>query len=359
LKYYSLGALASVLLLIGILCVFTAFGSMDFLVISLATKYVDVGSSKALIAGIGLILIMLAVFFKLSAFPGHVWTPDVYEGTTLEVLWIFAVLAKFAFFIVFLRFFVLFYLSPIMLMSTQFWIVTSCLGSLLIGAAGAFLATNIKRFIAYTAINQMGFLFIGLAAFTADGIKSTITYLYIYMLANVLFFCVITSLQSKKLLASGNVSLRSLKDIALLKQAPVEASLLSISLLSLGGLPPLAGFVGKYLLWASIVSQYLNTYSVGLAENLLYILIISVILSLLSTFYYLRMIKVSLFDNFEKTIDFSVDWRNFSDILSTNLVMSSIGILIVCWTFLVVSFDAVWVRLLLSLITPFSNMSCL
>jgi NADH-quinone oxidoreductase subunit N len=121
------------------------------------------------------------------------------------------------------------------------------LGSLLIGAAGAFLATNIKRFVAYTSINQMGFLFIGLSALTLDGVKTTITYLYIYILANVLFFCVMTSLQSKKLL-TGDASLRSLKDVALLKKAPVEAGLLAVSLLSLGGLPPLAGFVGKYLL---------------------------------------------------------------------------------------------------------------
>jgi NADH-quinone oxidoreductase subunit N len=116
---------------------------------------------------------------------------------------------------------------------------------LIIGAAGAFLATNIKRFIAYTAINQMGFLFIGLAALSVDGLKATVSYLYIYMLANLLFFCVITLLQSKKYLV-GELTLRSLKDMTLLKKAPLEMGLLALSLLSLGGLPPLAGFVGKY-----------------------------------------------------------------------------------------------------------------
>jgi NADH-quinone oxidoreductase subunit N len=354
LKYYSLGALASILLLVGILCVFTAVGSTDFLVVALATKYLDVNSSKAVMLLVGLLLVMLAVFFKLSAFPGHVWTPDVYEGTTLEVLWIFAVLAKFTFFVVFLRFFVLFYLSPVMITSTSFWLTTSCLGSLLIGAAGAFLATTIKRFVAYTAINQMGFLFIGLSALTLDGIKSTITYLYIYMLANVLLFCVLTSLQSKKFL-TGDTSLRSLKDVALLKNAPVEAGLLSISLLSLGGLPPAAGFVGKYLLWASIMTQYVNTHSIGVAENLLYILIISVVLSLLSTFYYLRMIKVSLFDNFEAAQSLTFDWRNFSDIFMMNVMMGSMGVLTVGWLLLVSSLDYVWVRLLLALTAPLSS----
>src|SRR6185437_5779658 len=119
---------------------------------------------------------------------------------------------------------------------------TSCLGSLLIGAAGAFLTTNIKRFLAYTAINQMGFLFIGLATASFDGMKATISYLYIYMLANVLFFGVITLLQSKKLLI-GELSLRSLKDMSLIKKAPIEMGLAAVALLSLGGLPPLAGFI--------------------------------------------------------------------------------------------------------------------
>jgi len=125
--------------------------------------------------------------------------------------------------------------------------VTSCLGSLIIGAVGAFLTTNIKRFLAYTAINQLGFLFIGVATVSFDGLKSVMSYLYIYMLTNVLLFGVITLLQSKKLLV-GELNLRSLKDMSLIKKAPVEMSLAAIALLSLGGLPPLAGFIGKYSL---------------------------------------------------------------------------------------------------------------
>jgi NADH-quinone oxidoreductase subunit N len=211
------------------------------------------------------------------------------------------VLAKFTVFILFLRFFAVFFLTPAMFAITNFRIATSCLGSLIVGAAGAFLATNVKRFVAYTAINQMGFLFIGLSVLSVDGVKSTVTYLYIYMLANVLFFCVITLLQAKKL-TIGDFSIRSLKDVALIKKAPMEMSLLAVSLLSLGGLPPLAGFVGKYLLRSSLLSQYSQTGSLGLVENLLYILIMSVVLSLLSTFYYLRLIKMALFDNFENAV---------------------------------------------------------
>jgi NADH-quinone oxidoreductase subunit N len=352
LKYYSLGALTSVLLLTGILCVFIATGSTDFLVVSLAVKSMSLGLDATLLV-VGLILILMAVFFKLSAFPGHVWTPDVYEGTTLEVLWIFAVLAKYTFFVLLLRFLTLFYLTPTMETATSFWIATSCLGSLIIGAAGAFLATNIKRFIAYTAINQMGFLFIGLAALSVDGLKATISYLYIYMLANLLFFCVITLLQSKKYLV-GELTLRSLKDIALLKKAPLEMGLLALSLLSLGGLPPLAGFVGKYNLWASLLSQYMQTESIGLSENLLYILIISVILSLLSTFYYLRMIKIALFDNFESGNTSAIEIRQLSEATIATFVIGTLVLITVSWLLMAYDLDLLWTRFVLGLVSPMS-----
>ncbi len=352
LKYYSLGALTSVLLLTGILCVFTATGSTDFLVVSLAVKSISLGLDSTLLV-VGLILILMAVFFKLSAFPGHVWTPDVYEGTTLEVLWIFAVLAKYTFFVLLLRFLTLFYLTPGMEVATNFWIATSCLGSLIIGAAGAFLATNVKRFIAYTAINQMGFLFIGLAALSVDGLKATISYLYIYMLANLLFFCVITLLQSKKYLV-GELTVRSLKDITLLKKAPLEMGLLALSLLSLGGLPPLAGFVGKYNLWASLLSQYMQTESVGLSENLLYILIISVVLSLLSTFYYLRMIKITLFDNFESGNTPAIEIRQLSETTISTFVVGVLGLITVSWLLMTYDLDLLWTRFVMGLVLPMS-----
>jgi len=201
------------------------------------------------------------------------------------------------------------------------------LGSLILGAAGAFLATNMKRFVAYTAINQMGFLFIGLSALSVDGMKSTITYLYIYMLANVLFFCVMTLLQAKKYIL-GDASLRSLNDVVLIKTAPIEMSLLAVSLLSLGGLPPLAGFAGKYLLWSSLISQYLQTGSFGIAENLLYILVVSVVLSLLSTFYYLRLIKMALFDAFNGTSGTAiVDINGVSNTLMVTFILTMLGLI--------------------------------
>jgi NADH-quinone oxidoreductase subunit N len=341
LKYYSLGALTSVLLLTGIFCVFIATGSTDFLVISLAVKALGVSASNGILLVVGLILILMAVFFKLSAFPGHVWTPDVYEGTTLEVLWIFAVLAKYTFFVLLLRFLTLFYLTPGMEGATNFWIATSCLGSLIIGAAGAFLATNVKRFIAYTAINQMGFLFIGLAALSVDGLKATLSYLYIYMLANLLFFCVITLLQSKKFLV-GELTLRSLKDVTLIKKAPLEMGLLALSLLSLGGLPPLAGFIGKYSLWASLLNQYMQTESIGLSENLLYILIVSVVLSLLSTFYYLRVIKMALFDNFESGNNPAIEIRQLSEATISTFVIGVLGLITASWLLITFDLDLVW-----------------
>jgi len=353
LKYYSLGALASVLLLVGLLAVFASIGSLDFSVVALAIKNMLIAGESNSLLVIGLTLVMLSVFFKLSAFPAHVWTPDVYEGTTLEVLWIFAVIAKYALFIVFMRMMALFFM-PALSGDVNFWIVTSCLGSLIIGAVGAFLATSIKRFLAYTAINQMGFLFIGLATASFDGFKSVLAYLYIYMLANVLFFGVITLLQSKKFLV-GEVTLRSLKDMALIKKAPVEMSLAAVALLSLGGLPPLAGFVGKYGLWVSLINKYLNAGPIGLHENLLYILVVSVVLSLLSTFYYLRLIKMALFDNFSNPTNPTIEVRNMGEISLSVGVVAILGAMTIGWVFMLYDLDSLWTRLTMSLAANFTN----
>lgn len=356
LKYYSLGAIASVLLLVGILCVFSATGSTDFLVASLWLKWQTLASPRAVLLAVGLTLILMAFLFKLSAFPGHVWTPDVYEGTSLETLWIFAVLSKYLFVVVFLRFFILFYFTPNMLSVTSFWISTACLGSLIIGAIGAFSATSIKRFIAYTAINQMGFLFMGLSVLTVDGLKSTIAYLYIYMLANVLFFAVVTSLQSKKLLA-GDSSVRSLKDFALMKKDPISVGLMAVALLSLGGLPPLAGFFGKYALWSTVISHYLETPETGAAENLLYILITSVVVSLLSTFYYLRLIKMALFDSFSN-VDVKtpgVTTGNLVDVSLSSFFVVLLGVVTIGWAFMLTDLDMVWSRFVVALVSPFTS----
>ena len=354
LKYYSLGALASVLLLSGLLSIFAAVGSLDFSVVGLAIKGMLVSGESALLLIVGLTLVMISVFFKLSAFPAHVWTPDVYEGTTLEVLWIFAVLAKYALFIVFMRMLVLFFM-PALSGDANFWLTTSCLGSLIIGAVGAFLATSIKRFLAYTAINQMGFLFIGLSTASFDGIKSVLAYLYIYMLANVLFFGVMTLLQSKKLL-TGELTLRSLKDITLIKKAPIEMGLVAIALLSLSGLPPLAGFIGKYSLWVGLLNKYLHEAPSGLHENLLYILIVSVVLSLLSTFYYLRLIKMALFDIMRSASASTVEVRNLGEITMPVAIVAALGALTVGWVFMLPELDVIWTRLTLSLSASLTNL---
>jgi NADH-quinone oxidoreductase subunit N len=355
LTYFSLGAFASVLLLAGLVSITAAVGSLDFSVVAAAVNGVVFAGESNLLLVTGLTLVMLSVFFKLSIFPAHVWTPNVYDGTTLEVLWVFAVIAKYAFFIVFMRMCVLFF-TPGLMGETNFWITTSCLGSLIIGAVGAFLATTVKRFVAYTAINQMGFLFIGLTTASFDGMKSVMSYLYIYMLANVLFFGAISLLQSKKVLTS-EMTLRSLKDMTVIKKEPVLMSMAIVSLLSLSGLPPLAGFIGKYSLWLSLLNKYLHEAPAGLHENLLYILIASVLLSLLSTFYYLRLIKVILFDNFGTPAEPTIEIRNMFEISIPMALLAVLGAVTIGWGFMLYELDTIWTRLTLSLTASFTNAS--
>jgi NADH-quinone oxidoreductase subunit N len=142
--------------------------------------------------------------------------------------------------------------------------------------------------------------------------------------------------------------------MTLLKKAPLEMGLLALSLLSLGGLPPLAGFVGKYNLWASLLSQYMQTESIGLSENLLYILIISVILSLLSTFYYLRLIKIALFDNFESGNTPAIEIRQLSETTITTFVIGVLGLITVSWLLMTHDLDLLWTHFVLGLVSPMS-----
>jgi NADH-quinone oxidoreductase subunit N len=135
--------------------------------------------------------------------------------------------------------------------------------------------------------------------------------------------------------------------------------LASIALLSLGGLPPLAGFVGKYHLWVSLINKYVNEGPIGLHENLIYILVTSVILSLLSTFYYLRLIKMALFDSFETVITPPVEIRSGCNITSSIWIVAFFGALTIGWVLMLPNLDLIWSRITMSLSANFTNLGVL
>src|SRR6516225_1688368 len=216
--------------------------------------------------------------FKVSAVPFHMWTPDVYEGAPTPVSMFFALAPKMAALGLFIRFMI----GPFgpLIADWRQVIVFLSIASMVFGAVAAVAQHNIKRLMAYSSIGHVGYLLIGLAAGTTDGIRGMLVYLAIYLFMNVGAWAVILCMRRQ-----GQM-LEEIADLAgLSRTRPALALAFGIFLLSLAGVPPMAGFFAKlYIFFAAIDAKL-----VGLV-------VIGVLASVISAFYYLRIVKVMYFD---------------------------------------------------------------
>lgn len=276
LKYFVLGALASGLLLYGTSFVYGFAGSVDFATIN---NSLSAGEGNNLGIIIGLVLVLSGIAFKISAVPFHMWTPDVYEGAPTPVAAFFASAPKVAALGLLLR--VAF--DPFLTLSAE-WkqiIIFMSLASMLIGALGAIGQKNIKRLLAYSAINSAGFMLIGLAAATPAGVSAVLVYLAIYVVMELGAFVVVLAMRD----ADGR-PVENLDDMAgLARTRPWLSSALAIFMLSLGGLPPLFGFAGKLLVFNAAVDAGLWMLAIA-----------GVLMSVIAAFYYLKVTKILFFD---------------------------------------------------------------
>ena len=275
LKYFVLSALASGLLLYGISLAYGFSGSMDFT--RIAQVVTDpAGVSAGLTVGIAFIIAGLA--FKLSAVPFHMWTPDVYEGAPTSVTAFMSTAPKVAPFVVLLR--VMF--GPFGHVAAQWQpiIVLVAIASMLLGSFAAIAQTSIKRLMAYSSIGHMGYALIGLAAGTETGVRGVLVYLLTYVVMSAGSFACIVAMRRRGL-AVDNISDLS----GLAKNDLTLASLLAIFMFSMAGIPPMAGFFGKLMVFQAAVDAGMWTLA-----------IIGVLTSVVSCFYYLRIIKVMFFD---------------------------------------------------------------
>jgi len=218
--------------------------------------------------------------FKIAAVPFHMWTPDVYEGAPTPVTMFFATAPKVAAVVLLVRVSIM-ALGP----ATHQWqqIVTfSALASIILGAAGAIGQTNIKRLLAYSSINNIGFVLVGLAAGTAEGVSATLFYLAVYVATVLGSFLAVLQLRD----ADGK-PVESIAALAGLSQTRKGlAAALAVFMFSLAGIPPLLGFWPKLLVfWAAV--------NAGLFP----LVVIGFIASVIGAFYYLRVIKVMYFDS--------------------------------------------------------------
>jgi len=299
LKYFVLSALASGLLLYGCSLIYGFTGSTNFEIIS---ENLDEANTGAVF---GIVFIIVGLAFKVSAVPFHMWTPDVYEGSPTSVTSFFALVPKIAAISVFIRFMYVPFVNVISQWQTI--IIFLSIASMILGAVAAIGQSNIKRLMAYSSIGHMGYALAGIAAGTNSGIQSTIIYLVIYLVMNLgAFGCIF-------MMKRENIFYEDINELSgLSKNHPMLALSFLIILFSLAGIPPLAGFFAKFYVFMAVIEVKMYALAV-----------IGLVTTVVSAFYYLRIIKVIYFDKPKKPFQESYDWG-----LKISLILSSILILI-------------------------------
>jgi len=299
LKFFVLSALASGLLLYGSSLVYGFTGSTNFDIIS---QNLDQNSTGAVF---GIVFIIVGLAFKISAVPFHMWTPDVYQGSPTSVTSFFALIPKIAALTVFIRFMYIPFIN--IFNQWQIIIVFLSIASMILGAVAAIGQNNIKRLIAYSSIGHMGYALAGLATGTISGIQSSIIYLIIYLFMNLGIFSCIFMMKSEKKYCE---TIDDLSGIS--RNQPILALSFLILLFSLAGIPPLAGFFAKFYIFMAVIEAKMYTLA-----------IIGLVTTVVSAFYYLRIIKIIYFDKPKKEFDKIYNWG-----LKFSLALSSILVLI-------------------------------
>ena len=251
-----------------------------------------------------MVFILVGLAFKVSAVPFHMWTPDVYEGAPTSITSYFAVVPKVAGLAVLIKF-MLIPFSKI-LIEWQTIIIFISLASMILGAIAAIGQSNIKRLIAYSSIGHIGFALAGISTSTTLGYSSSITYISIYVVMNLgIFACIFSMKRNGKYCENLN----DLTGIS--KQHPILSVSLLIILFSLAGIPPLAGFFAKFYVFIAVIESKMYTLA-----------IIGLLSTVISAFYYLRIIKIIYFDDADKSFD---KIKNLG--ISTTLFISSLILL--------------------------------
>ncbi len=274
LKYFVLGALASGILLFGMSLIYGFTGSTNFETIgSVMTGEIGMGLI------FGLVFVLSGLAFKISAAPFHMWTPDVYEGAPTPVTAFFASAPKVAASALLIRIVIEAFGNQV-----QAWqqiVMVVAIMSIVIGAVGAIGQQNLKRLLAYSSINNVGFLLIGLAAGTEQGVAAMLVYLAIYVAMTLGGFICLMQLKGR----DGEMK-EAMADIAgLSKSQPVLAAIFAIFMFSLAGIPPLFGFYGK-----------LVVFNAAIAAGLFPLAVIGIGASVIGAFYYLKVVKTMYFD---------------------------------------------------------------
>ena len=323
LKYFLLSAFSSGLLLFGCSLIYGFTGVTNFSelgkIFTGGTLDILASTSSLPACELGMVFLLVGFLFKTTAAPFHMWSPDVYEGAPTGVTAFFMITPKAAIFAVFLRvFFVGFY---DFIVPWQKILIICSLISLIVGTLSALSQTRIKRLLAFSSIGHVGYLLAGFACGTIEGVQALLIYLFVYIFMNINIFAILlcemrrvsTFIQSGTNYGIKNVPrIKYITDLAFLARTnPLLALTLTITMFSMAGIPPLAGFYSKAFLFFATMSS-----------NLYVLAIIGVLASVLSCFYYIRLIKIMYFEAPQT-------WCSFSRVPRENALALAISLFVI------------------------------
>ena len=273
-KYFTLGALSSGIMLFGASLIYGYTGTTNFATLAELFTLSTVGYG----AIVGMVLVVVGLSFKISAVPFHQWTPDVYQGAPTPVTMLFATAPKLAALAVFIRLL----MQPFanLLPEWQSILAIIAVASMLVGALGALTQTNIKRLLAYGSIGHIGYMLVGVATGSAEGIKAVLVYSALYLFMSVGTFGFVLFMRR------AGEQVEQISDLAGLSRThPRAAFFMLLMMFSMAGIPPFAGFYGKMFVFMSAMEAELYTLAV-----------VGVLTSVIAAFYYLKIVKVMYFD---------------------------------------------------------------
>jgi NADH-quinone oxidoreductase subunit N len=240
---------------------------------------------------VGIVFVVAGLAFKVSAVPFHMWTPDVYEGAPTPVTAFFAIAPKVAAIGLFVR--VMYGPFGNLVSEWQQIIVFVAIASMVLGAVAAINQTNIKRLMAYSSIGNIGYALVGLSAGTEQGVRGVLIYMAIYLVMTLGTFGCILGMRLR-----GRM-VENISDLAgLHKTNPMMAAALAVFMFSMAGIPPLAGFFGKFYVFMAAIEAGLYPLAV-----------IGVVASVVAAFYYVRIVKVMYFDEPAEAFDKPLGWK--------------------------------------------------
>ena len=272
-KYFVLSALSSGLLLYGCSLLYGFTGSTNFELIASQLNKENAGAVFAMV------FILVGLAFKVSAVPFHMWTPDVYEGAPTSITSYFAVVPKVAGLALLIKF--MFIPFSNILLEWQTIIIFISIASMILGAVAAMIQKNLKRLLAYSSIGHIGYALAGIATGAISGYQSAVVYISIYVIMNIgAFSCLY-------LLKKDGKYKENISDLSgISKKHPILAISLLIILFSLAGVPPLGGFFAKFYVFVAVLEK--EMYALA---------IIGLLTTVMSAFYYLKIIKIIYFDD--------------------------------------------------------------